>query len=86
MLFHITQVHDPENCPYGQGGSPSLRDKSVEGVDLKASYGAFMEHTVYMIVETDDLEKLNKFLLPGMKVCTTTITPVSAEPLPAWNA
>ena len=86
MLFHIEQVHTPENCPYGKGGSPSLRDESVPGVDLKAAYGAFMEHAVYMVVEADDLEKLNKFLLPGMKVCTTTITPVSAEPLPQWNA
>ena len=86
MLFHIKQVHAPENCPYGKGGSQSLRDESVLEVDLKAAYGAFMEHTVYMVVEADDLEKLNKFLHPGMKVCTTTITPVSAEPLPRWNA
>ena len=87
MLFHIKQVHDPEDCPFGRGGSSSLRDESVEGVNLKAAYGAFMEHTVYMVAETDDLEKLNKFLLPGMKVCTTTITPVSIEPLPKeWSA
>jgi hypothetical protein len=86
MLFHSKQVHAPENCPYGKGGFLSLRDESVAEVDLKAAYGAFMEHTVYMVVETDDLEKLNKFLHPGMKVSTTTITPVSAEPLPGWNA
>jgi hypothetical protein len=86
MLFHIKQVHTPENCPYGTGGSSSLRDESVAGVNLKAAYGAFMEHEIYMVVEADDLENLNKFLLPGMKVCTTTITPVSTEPLPAWNA
>lgn len=86
MLFHIEQVHTPETCPFGKGGSPSLRDDSVDGVDLKAAYGAFMEHTVYMVVETDDLEKLNKFLLPGMKTCITTITPVSPDPLPKWDA
>ncbi len=86
MLFHIKQVHTPENCPYGKGGSSSLRDESVEGVDLKSAYGAFMEHEVYMVVEADDLEKLNKFLLPGMNVCTTRITPVSPDPLPLWNA
>ena len=85
MLFHIEQVHAPENCPYGEGGSPSLRDDSVEGVDLKAVHGAFMEHTVYMLVEANDLEKLNEFLRPGMKVCTTKITPVSPDPLPSWD-
>lgn len=84
MLFHITQVHAPEDCPYGRGGSRSLHDASVPGVDVKAVYGAFMEHTIYMVVEADDFTKLNKFLLPGMKVCSTEITPVSAEPLPSW--
>ena len=49
MLFHIKQVHAPENCPYGEAGPPSLRDESVPEVDLKAAYGAFMEHMVYMV-------------------------------------
>ena len=49
-------------------------------------YGAFMEHTIYMVVETDDFNLLNKFLvLPGMKSCTTEIVPVSADPLPNWS-
>ena len=82
MLFHIEQVHSPDDCPYGSGGSRSLHDASAGGVDVKGVYGAFMEHTVFMIVEATDLEKLNLFLLPGMKTCTTTITPVSADPLP----
>jgi hypothetical protein len=45
-------------------------------------YGAFTEHTIFLVVEASDLEKLNLFLLPGMKTCTTTITPVSIDPLP----
>jgi hypothetical protein len=82
MLFHIEQVHSPEDCPYGHGGSRSLHDATVEGVDLIAVYGAFMEHVIYLIAETDDLEKLNLLLLPGMKKCRTRITPVSPHPLP----
>ena len=82
MLFHIEQVHDPQDCPYGQGGSRSLHDATVEGVNLIAVYGAFMEHTIYLIAEADDLEKVNLLLLPGMKKCTTRITPVSPDPLP----
>ena len=82
MLFHIEQVHRPEDCPYGRGGSPSLRDDTVTDVKLVAAYGAFMEHVVYMIVEATDIDMLNKFLLPGMKICTTKITPVSDHPLP----
>jgi hypothetical protein len=77
VLFHIEQVHSPENCPYGVGGSRSLHDASVAGVEVKAFYGSFMEHTIYLVVE-----KLNQFLLPGMKVCTARITPVSERPIP----
>jgi uncharacterized protein DUF3303 len=82
VLFHIEQVHSPEDCPYGRGGSRSLHDATVDGVEVKGVYGAFMEHTIFLVVEASDLEKLNLFLLPGMKTCTTTITPVSIDPLP----
>jgi len=82
MLFHITQVHRPENCPFGHGGSTSLHDATIPGVRIVAMYGAFMEHVIYLIVEASDVESLNLFLLPGMKVCTATITPVSDHPLP----
>ena len=82
MLFHIEQSHAPHDCPYGKGGSPSLRDETVPGVKVVAAYGNFMQHVVYLIVESDDLDALNKFLLPGMKICTSTITPVSAHPIP----
>ncbi len=82
MLFHIEQVHTPDNCPYGQGGSPSLVDRTAEGVKVVGSYGAFMEHVVYYIVETDNIDKLHRFLLPGMKKCVTRITPVSDHPIP----
>jgi hypothetical protein len=86
VLFHIEQVHSPQDCPYGQGGSRSLHDDTVEGVNLIAMYGAFMEHVIYLVAEADDLERLNLFLLPGMKRCTTRITPVSTHPLPVVTA
>ena len=81
MLFHIKQMNTPETCPYGKGGSGSLRDETVPGVKLLGAYGAFMEHTIYMIVETADIDALNRFLLPGMQTCTTEITPVSDHPM-----
>ncbi|MCC7450730.1 MAG: hypothetical protein IT324_25170 [Anaerolineae bacterium] len=82
MLFHIEQVHTPENCPVGRGGSRSLIDASVPEVKLVAMYGSFMEHVIYLIVEANDIDHLNKFLLPGMKTCTAKITPVSDHSLP----
>ena len=86
MLFHIEQVHAPESCPYRKGGSPSLYDAGVAEVKVVGVYGSFMEHTIYYIVEADDMDMLNKFLLPGMKTCTARITPVSDHPLPVWDA
>jgi hypothetical protein len=85
MLFHITQVHAPDDCPYGNGGSRKFHDASVEGVTVHGVYGAFMDHTIYLVVESDSLELVNRFLLPGMKTCTAEITPVSADPLPRWS-
>lgn len=82
MLFHIEQSHTPENCPYGSGGVRSLHDATVPGVRLVAMYGNFMQHVTYLVVEAADIDQLNAFLLPGMKSCTATITPVSEHPVP----
>ena len=40
MLFHITQVHTPEHCPKGAGGSNSLFDADAAGVTLVGRYTA----------------------------------------------
>ncbi len=81
MLFHITQIHTPENCPKEEGGSKVLYDPSVEGVTLRAMYGAFPQHVIYYIVEADSAYAIQKFLDPGLTRCTATITPVSETPI-----
>lgn len=82
VLFHITQIHSPETCPLGEGGSDSLFDPTVKGVRLIGRYGANAQHTLFYIVEADDVDAIHKFLLPGFKRCTTTVTPVSEVPVP----
>ena len=81
MLFHITQVHTPENCPKNAGGSRDLYDPNAEGVKLRAVYGAFPEHVIYYLVEADNLSAIHKFLDPGWLLSTSTITPVSESPI-----
>lgn len=81
MLFHITQVHTPETCPLGDGGSNSLFDPNVKGVKVIGRYGANAEHKLFYIVEADSWQALQNFLLPGFKRATATITPVSDEPV-----
>lgn len=82
MLFHITQVHSPDNCPRDEGGSNSLYDATVDGLTLIGRYGANAQHTLFFIVEADDVIALQKFLWPGFRTCTSTITPVSEVPVP----
>lgn len=82
MLFHVKQTHTPENCPYQAGGSRSLFDADSADVKLHGYYLAFPEHTIFLIVETDDVAKLQAFLAPGAKRTTCAITVVSDRPAP----
>jgi hypothetical protein len=82
VLFHITQIHSPETCPLGEGGSDSLFDPTVKGIRLIGRYGANAQHALFYIVEADDVDAIHKFLLPGFKRCTSTVTPVSEVPVP----
>jgi hypothetical protein len=80
MLFHITQSHDPADCPYGKGGSKSLFDESAPGIKLVGYWLAFPQHTTFLVVETDDAANLQAFLRPGASVCIAEITPVTDRP------
>ena len=80
MLFHIKQTHAPADCPYGKGGSKSLFDKESTEVTIHGYWLAFPQHTTYLVVETDDVAKLQRFLRPGTSVTTAEITPVSDAP------
>jgi hypothetical protein len=58
MLFHIKQMHAPEDCPYGRGGSTSLFDGGSKNVKVHGYRLAFPQHTTYLVVETNDVEHL----------------------------
>ena len=51
-------------------------------VKLHGYYLAFPEHTIFLIVETDDVAKLQAFLAPGAKRATCEVTVVSDRPAP----
>ena len=82
MLFHITQSHDPADCPYGKGGSRSLFDETAEGVTLRGFWLSFPTHTSYLVVEADDAAAINAFLKPGAGTCIAEVTPVTEQPVP----
>jgi hypothetical protein len=80
MLFHIRQTHAPADCPYGKGGSVCLFDREAPGVTLHGYWLAFPQHTVFFVVEADDIRSLQAFLRPGTGITTAEITPVSDRP------
>jgi hypothetical protein len=81
MLFHIKQSHAPADCPYGKGGSKSLFDHQSKDVTIHGYWLAFPQHTTYLVVETDDIGKLQQFLKPGAGKTTAEVTPVGTEPV-----
>jgi len=76
MLFMITQVHTPETCPIDQGGSDVLFNKDAQGVTLKGRWGAWSHHTIWYLVEANELAAIQSFLDPGLKRSTCTVEPV----------
>lgn len=65
MLFMITQIHTPEKCPKDEGGADVLIDRNAKGVTLKGRWGAWAHHTIWYLVEANDLEAIQRFLDPG---------------------
>ncbi len=74
MLFHITHVHTPETCPYRN--PEKTREtfgkmmSSVEqlGVKLVGAWVDAPAHTVYVVVETDSVQKIEELLAPVFKI------------------
>lgn len=79
MQFLITQIHDPQDCPKDIGGFRKVFiNENVDGLTLNNVYIEHGSHTIIYIVETDNYDKVIKFLEPGMLKCTSSISPVSS--------
>ena len=83
MLFHITHVHTPETCPYHD--KDKARDtfgkmmSSIEqlGVKLVGAWVDAPAHTVYFVIESDSVQKIEELLAPGLKIGHAETRPVS---------
>ena len=79
MLFHITHKHTAETCP---ANDPKLVRETWgkvwanEGIELKSAYVNAPAHTIYMVIETDSVKKIEDFLYPVFKIGTADIAPV----------
>ncbi len=83
MLFHITHTHPPELCPardpklVRMTWGKALKSVKEVGIELKAAYGDTPAHTLYLIVESDTVEKIEKFLFPVFSIGTAKVSPVT---------
>ena len=74
MLFHITHVHTPETCPYHhpekarETFGKMMSNAEQLGVKLVGAWVDAPAHTVYLVVETDSIQKIEELLAPGFEM------------------
>ena len=90
MRFHISSHHTPDNCAVHRGdGTPPVTDwrarcKEV-GVEFVAGGSCPPMHSGFMLVEADDMAKLQTLMHPVIGYWDVVITPVSAWSLKPWR-
>ena len=83
MLFHITHVHNWENCPAHNPEKAKdtfgklLANKDGSGAKIKSAYVDPPAHTFYLIVEANDAKQLELLLEPVFELGSAEIRPIS---------
>lgn len=79
MLFLITQVHTPENCPIEtpKGAHAYHADPQKANVKLLGMWRGGPNHKIYYLVETENHEAIERFLKPGFKKTVSRVVPVT---------
>jgi hypothetical protein len=83
MLFHITHIHNWENCPAHDPEKAKstfgkmLANADASGVKLLSAFVDPPAHTFYLIIEANDAKQLELFLDPVFKLGSAEIRPVS---------
>jgi hypothetical protein len=83
MLFHITHEHSEETCPaHDADRMAATFGKLMEaiketGINLRGFYANAPAHRVYLVVEADTVEIINKVLYPVLTIGTAEIEPVT---------
>ncbi len=83
MLFHITHQHSEDTCPAHDAdrmaatfGKMTAAIKET-GIEVRGFYANAPAHRVYMVVDADNIEVLNKVLYPVLTIGTAEIEPVA---------
>lgn len=89
MTFHITHQHSESTCPAHDADlNAATFGKTIEalkqpGIAVKGFYVNAPAHRVFLIVETDNIDIINKALYPILKIGTAEVEPVTDAPATA---
>ena len=82
MLFHVTASHDHETCPGRDGGPDSEAvinyQKWMEGNDevkVLGVWGYNVSHTLFGVIEADDMQAITSLLRPQMHTGNVEVLP-----------
>ena len=83
MLFHVTAKHNYKTCPGVQHGvdSDAVRDMTswMEGnsdVKVIGVWGYNVSHTIFAVIEADDMQLITSILRPQMAAGDVQVLPV----------
>ena len=83
MLFHITHVHNWDNCPAHNPEKAKatfgkvLANREESGTKVIGAYVDPPAHTFYFIVEADNAKQLELLLDPVFELGSAQIHPIS---------
>jgi hypothetical protein len=83
MLFHVIHSHTAELCPAGNKElvkntwGKVFASAGEIGIKIVGSYVNAPAHTLYFIIDSDSVEKIERFFTPVLKMGETEINPVS---------
>lgn len=82
MLFHVTHVHNHENCFAHKPDvlktlGAHFKSAEEKGVHIHSLHVAPWEHAWYGVLEAESAEALERFVDPLLELGTAKITPVT---------
>ena len=76
MLFMVTQIHTPENCPLHEGKGPESLYDPGQAIKLHSAVADVPGHRLVFLLEADSYDAVQDFLEPGRGRCDSEIVPV----------
>ena len=81
-LFIVIAKHSPESCPAGNPEMGKMLLSHIHddnagkfGIKIQASAGAESQHTLHLIMDAGDSQKVDEFMTPFAQMGSVEVTP-----------